>query len=49
MSNERATKVVSAKKSTTTDFDSNSEDGFDSVLNKQISQCQLVVITSTTL
>jgi hypothetical protein len=49
MSNKRATKAVSAKKSTTAEFDSNGEDSFDSVLNKQIYQRQLVVIISTTL
>jgi hypothetical protein len=36
MSNERAREAVSAKKSTTAEFDSNSEDCFDSVLNEQI-------------
>jgi hypothetical protein len=48
INNEGVTKSVSAKKSRTTEFDSNGEDGFDSVL-KPINQRKLVVTTSTTL
>jgi hypothetical protein len=48
MNNEGETEAVSAKKSRTTEFDSNGEDGFDSLL-KPINQRQLVVTTSTTL
>jgi hypothetical protein len=49
MSNERATEAMNPKKSTTTKLESNGEDGFDSVLNKQINQRQLLVTISTTL
>jgi hypothetical protein len=48
MSNEGATKALGPKKSTTTKLESNNEDGFDSVPNKQINQHQLVVTISTT-
>jgi transcriptional regulator of acetoin/glycerol metabolism len=46
MSNGGATEVVNPKKSRTTEFDSNGEDEFDSLL-KPINQRQLVVTTST--
>jgi hypothetical protein len=49
MSNEGATEAVTAKKSTTAELDRNDKDAFDSVLNKQINQHQLVVTTPTTL
>jgi hypothetical protein len=47
MSNEGAMEAVSAKKGTAK-FDSNGEDGFDSVLKKQINQRQLVLTTAST-
>jgi cob(I)alamin adenosyltransferase len=49
MSNNETMEAMSAKKSTIVEFDNNCEDSFDFVLNKQINQCQLVVITSTIL
>jgi hypothetical protein len=40
MSNGGATEAENPKKRTTTDLESNEEDGFDFVLNKQVNQCQ---------
>jgi hypothetical protein len=48
MSNGGGTEAVNPNKSTT-EIESNGEDGFEPVLNQQINQRQLVVTTSTTL